>query len=761
MTDELRADAGLDALFALDRFPVGVFQTDLLGRCVRVNPRWCALAGRTAEEARGYGYLDAIHPDDRPSVIEATRRHIEADRPLRIEYRIVRPGGETRWVLVQATGLAGPGGERTGYLGTVTDITARVRAEEALRESEERYRSLIELNPDLVTVHRGGVMLYVNEAGLRMMRARDPSDMVGHHILEFVRPEFRELAVDRMRRLAAGEPIEPAEMEVTRCDGTTAWIETVASRTVYGGEPAVQLWARDITERRKVDALYRAVVESVRDPMWIADRDDAGEWRMVFVNAAYCRGARVEPADVLGKTSLELAAAGFLDEELARQHERYYREAAEAGRAVEYEMRGEWSGRPFDIMTTLTPVPGPDGTVRRIVGWSRDLTRRREHERRLAESEANYRAVVEGTSDALWVAEKEADGGWRVALANARTAEMLQTPLARIVGRRVEEVLPPEAARRAIERYRQAEAAGGPIEYENVIERPGYRREVVTHLTPVFDEAGRCVRIIGSSRDAAERRKAELALLQAQKLESLGVLAGGIAHDFNNLLTTILGNLFLVRTELPPDSPLRASLDDASTAAERGAELVRKLLSFSRPGIAARERVSLVRLFEETVALVRRTLTPAVQLIVHSDPGDDAVIGEFAGLQQVLLNLLLNARDAMPEGGTVTILRTTRELGPDPAWARRGLLPGPYHEIAVSDTGTGMPPEIISRIFDPFFTTKGIGKGTGLGLSTALSIVRAHGGWLEAESVEGKGSTFRILLPVAPPPGEEPPAGGR
>ncbi|MEJ5222606.1 MAG: PAS domain S-box protein, partial [Tepidiforma sp.] len=204
MTDELRADAGLDALFALDLFPVGVFQTDLLGRCLRVNPRWCALAGRTAEDALGYGYLDAIHPDDRPRVIEATRQHIEADRPLRIEYRIVRPNGEVRWVLAQATALHGPGGERTGYLGTVTDITGRIEAEQALRESEERYRSLIELNPDFVTVHRGGVMLYVNEAGLRMMRAREPSDMVGHHILEFVRPEFRELAVDRMRPYLTG-----------------------------------------------------------------------------------------------------------------------------------------------------------------------------------------------------------------------------------------------------------------------------------------------------------------------------------------------------------------------------------------------------------------------------------------------------------------------------------------------------------------------------------------------------------------------------
>ncbi len=758
MTDEQRAEPGLDALFALDLFPVGIYQTDLLGRCLRVNRRWCTLTGRSPGEALGYGYLDAIDPRDRERVVETARRHVAMNRPFRLEYRIRRPDGTVRWVLGQATAFDAAGRSPGGYLATLTDITDRVRAEQALRESETRFRNLIERNPEAIAIHRAGVVAYVNPAAVALMRAESPEALVGRHIFEFVHPAWHGLVRERQRRLAAGEPVGPAEMAFILCDGSTLLVETVASPTIFDGEPAVQLWVRDVSERRKLDALYRAVVDSVRDPIWLADLDEAGEWRIVFVNQAYCRGAGVEPVEVLGRTSAELAAAGYLDPGAAREREARYREAAASGRSIEYELTGSWRGRPFDIMTTLTPVPGPDGAIRRIVGWSRDLTRRREHERRLAESEANYRAVVEGTSDAIWVVEKEADGGWRVTLANRRTAEMLQAPLERIVGRRVEEVLPPEAAARALERYRQAEAARGPVEYDNVIERPGYRREVVTNLTPVFDEAGRCVRVIGSSRDAAERRKAELALLQAQKLESLGVLAGGIAHDFNNLLTTILGNLYLVRTELPADSPLRASLDDASTAAERGAELVRKLLAFSRPGIAARERVSLSRLFDETAALVGRTLAPAIQLIVRPGAGDDTVIGEFTALQQVLLNLILNARDAMPNGGTITISRTTRELGPDPAWARRGLLAGRYHEIAVADTGTGMPPELISRIFDPFFTTKGIGKGTGLGLSTALSIARAHGGWLDAESVEGEGSTFRILLPAAPPPGQEPAA---
>ncbi len=754
MTDAGAAHPGLDALFSLDLFPVGIFQTDLLGRCVRINQRWSQLTGQAPEQALGYGYLDAIHPEDRPRVIEETRRHVDADRPLRIEYRLVHPERpEPVWVLAQAVAFEDAAGNRVGYIGTVTDITARVRAEAALQASEERYRHLIEQTPEAVAVHRNGVVLYVNPAAVALMRAGSAGELLGRHVLEFVHPAFHELVRERQRRLAAGEDVGPAEMEFILCDGTIARVETVGAPTIFAGEPAAQLWIRDVTEQRKIEALYRVVVDSVRDPIWIADRDDAGDWRMVFVNQAYCRGARVAPADILGKSSRELAEAGYLSAELAGERDERYRQAAASGRPVEYEMRGEWNGRPFHILTTLTPVAsGPES--RRIVGWSRDLSRRLEQERRLAESEANYRAVVEGTSDAIWVAKKEADGGYRFILANPRAAEMVQTTPEAIIGRRVEEVLPPGAAERALERYRQAEAAGGPIEYETVIERPGYRREVVTHLTPIFDETGQLDRIIGSARDAADRRKAELALLQAQKLESLGVLAGGIAHDFNNLLTTILGNLFLVRSELPPESPLRTYLDDASVAGERGAELVRKLLSFSRPGIATREPVSIRRLVDETVSLVRRTLTPAITLIVHSEPGDDTVRGEFSSLQQVLLNLLLNARDAMPAGGTITILHSRRTIGPEPHWARRGLLPGQYHEIAVIDTGTGMPPELLPRIFDPFFTTKSVGKGTGLGLSTALSIVRGHGGWLDAESEPGRGSTFRILLPVAPTPTE-------
>jgi two-component system, cell cycle sensor histidine kinase and response regulator CckA len=739
----------LDSTPGGDIVPVGLFRTDPMGRCVSVNQRWCELSGLTREQSLDYGYQLAIHEEDRARVVTATAAALSGEKPLRIEFRLQRPDGTLVWVLVYAVGWYSNDGQVEGCLGTVTDITGRVRAEQALRESEERYRKLVELSPDLITIHRNGIMEYINQAGLQMMRCNAPEDMLGHHILEFVCEEDRQLAIDRMRELAAGVAIPAVELKVRRVDGEVIWIDTIATQTVYEGGPAVQLFARDVTARREQAAAYRSVVESVRDPMWIMDKAEDGEWRVAFANQAYVQGAGVPEDQLTGLSLWDLHRRGIIDEVYAAERIAYYERCASTRQVVEFETETTWSGNPMNVATSLTPVVDGLGRCSRIVGWSRDLTQRRQNERILSESQANYRAVVEGTSDAIWVVDRTDDHRWRVTMVNSRTEKMLGASAPELIGRTLDDVMAPAAAEKANSRYRQAEAAGEPIEYENIIERPGYRLEVVTHLTPLFDEDGLCYRIIGSARDVSDRRRAESALLQAQKLESMGVLAGGIAHDFNNLLATILGNLYLVRQEIPEDSPLLDYVDDAKVAGERGADLVRKLLGFSRPGIARRERLSLNGLFTETASLVRRTLSPDIELVFELAPGPDFVLGEYGGLQQVLLNLMLNAGDAMPAGGRLLIQRGDQEIGAEPIWAQRGLLPGRFHEVQVVDSGIGMSRDLLQRIFDPFFTTKGIGKGTGLGLSTALSIVRAHGGWLDAESVEGKGSAFRMLLPAA------------
>ncbi|MGE0601550.1 MAG: PAS domain S-box protein [Dehalococcoidia bacterium] len=748
-SEDLVSGIQLERAIRAGQFPVGVFRTDLRGVCFAVNPRWCELSGLTEEQSLGLGWMSAIHPDDRERVAKAQAAALAEGRSLRVEFRLVRPDGHTTWVLSQAVGALNDEGEITGFVGTVTDIDARVRAEGALRESEERFRNLVELSPDFIAIHRDGLMQYVNAAGHTMMRSSQESDLLGHHILEFVLPEYQAVAVERMGSLQSGKSIALAEMEVRRCDGEIIWIETIASVTVWEGEPAVQLVARDVTERRQTAEAYRAVVENIRDAMWIMERGADGEWRPTFVNRSYLHRSHLNsPDEVLGLTFAELAERGLMRRaELQKSIARYNR-VAEADGPAEFEVQMFWAGSEADFVTTMTPVRDAAGKCNRVVCWSRDISGRRQRERALAESEANYRAVVEGTSDAVWVMDKDAEGQYRVKMANPRTLTLLGVDFTQVIGKSLPEFLTKSAADAALARYHQAEASGEPIEYANVVDRPGVRIEVVTHLTPLYDENGNCYRIIGSSRDVTDRRRAEAALLQAQKLESLGVLAGGIAHDFNNLLTTILGNLYLLQGELPEGSPLSDYAADSKVAAERGADLVRRLLDFSRPGVASHDELSLELLFRETRSLVQRTLGPGVDLVFDTSAESDRAVGEFGALQQVLVNLFLNARDAMPEGGSIRVSRRVTELGREPIWVQRGLAPGRYHEILVADSGLGMSRDVVQRIFDPFFTTKGVGKGTGLGLSTSLSIIRAHGGWLEAESDEGAGSTFRLLLPA-------------
>ena len=744
--------AELELAIQAEQFPVGVFWTTLDARCVRVNHRWCQLSGLSEDESLGYGWTQAIHPEDRERVWRLQAEHFARRENMDLEFRLLRPDGRVVWVLTHSVGVFDAEKQLVGAMGTVTDITARVEAEHALRDSEERFRNLVELSPDLVLLHEDGIVRYINNAGLRLMAAPGPEAMLGRHIIDFVLPAHRPLVAERMRTLQEGHSIPLAEMEIERCDGEIIWIETVASPTTWQGRRVVQLVARDVTERRRVAEAYRVVVENIRDPMWTMDRGHDGQWRSSFVNGSFLRQAGVEDAAwLIGKTQWDLVEAGLATRAHAERTVARYEEAAASERPVEFEYVLEWNGIESYIQTTMSPVRDESGRCYRLICWSRDLTRRRSRERALAESEANYRAVVEGTSDAVWVLDRGDDGQYRTRLVNSKTEKLLGVAGSVMLGKTPHEFMKKEAADAAVARYRQAEEAGEPIEYSNVIERAGMpRTEVVTHLTPLFDGEGRCYRIIGSARDVSDRRRAEAALLQAQKLESLGVLAGGIAHDFNNLLTTILGNMYLLEGELSPDSPLLAYTHDARVASLRGADLVKRLLAFSRPGVHARDVVSLDTLFAETASLVQRTLTPSVELVISSGPEPDTTEGEFSALQQVLVNLLLNARDAMPDGGTLSLGRGHREIAAEQLWAQRGLQPGTYHEITVRDTGTGMSRDLIQRIFDPFFTTKGVGKGTGLGLSTALSIVRAHGGWLEAESEEGAGSTFRVLLPLQP-----------
>jgi len=383
---------------------------------------------------------------------------------------------------------------------------------------------------------------------------------------------------------------------------------------------------------------------------------------------------------------------------------------------------------------------------------------RRRAETDLAERERRYRAIIEGTTDAVYLKDRE---GRYVAM-NSAGAALVGKPVDEILGRTDEALFPPDAARRVVATDRLVMARQAPLTFDETAEVDGKRRTFSTTKAIWRGEQGECLGILGISRDVTERLDLEGALNQAQKMEAIGRLAGGVAHDFNNLLTAILGygELILMQTEEMPD--LRANVEEVLAAANRAAGLTRQLLAFSRRQTLRLEPLDLNEVVREIEKMLQRILGEDLTIELDLALGIPQVEADRNQIEQVLLNLAVNARDAMPDGGTIRFASGVEMVGDgdydepvpdDPAKPRSG----PYVWLSVTDTGVGMDTATRSKIFEPFFTTKEPGKGTGLGLSTVFGVVKQSGGFVGVESALGVGTAITVYFPqVVDRPGVPP-----
>jgi PAS domain S-box-containing protein len=386
------------------------------------------------------------------------------------------------------------------------------------------------------------------------------------------------------------------------------------------------------------------------------------------------------------------------------------------------------------------PVFDHEGVLTGAVHVWTDIT----DQRRAQESLAQFAALVESSDDAITAAGL--DGA--VLSWNAAAERLYGYPAQEMIGQPIMRIVPPDRLSEFQHIMEETHRGNVLPSMETVrLRNDGQAIDISLRISPIKDAVGHVVGTSGIARDITERKRLEEALRQSQKLEAVGRLAGGVAHDFNNLLTAITGNVSVLLTALPADDRQRALLQVIDKAAWRAAQLTQQLLSFSRQTKLWLKPVNLNASVQETIDLFRPTIDP--RIVVEVRPAADLwdVLADAGQINQVLMNLCLNARDAMPQGGRLLVETANQFLSEDAPHRDPAARPGEFVRLSVQDNGQGMAAETRSRIFEPFFTTKETGKGTGLGLAMVFGIVQQHHGWIECASALNRGTRFDVYLP--------------
>jgi len=716
--------------------------------------------GRKMEDVITYRWL-------RPQDEEEAIRLLNSNGTWQGENLAFRKGGARIHVESTVSILKDDKGTAVGILALVHDISERKRAEAALRQAEAKYRSIFENAVEgIYQTTADGRLVTANPMLARIYGFDSPRALMAHAAANpqyfYCDPSVR---AEFVRRVLERGAVTGFESQIRRRDGSVVWISENArplhdaAGKLVGFEGTVV----DITERKQAEESLRETNDRLRaliqaSPLAILALDKQG--RVRSWNAAAARIFGWTEAEVLGKPSPLVPPEHRPDTRTLR--ERVLR--GESFAAVEAQ-RWRKDGSLVEVSISAAPLFDAQGEVGGVMAVLADIADRKTAERALTRERAILQALLDSIPDLIFYKDHQG------AFLGCNTAfEKFIGHSERDLLRRTDlDFFSRDIALSFQERDRQVLAEGKPRRHEELLEYPDGRRVLVETLkTPFFGPDGTVLGLVGVCRDITERKRLEEQLRQAQKMEAIGQLAGGVAHDFNNLLTAILGNLGLLSAMLPADGPSREMLESSEKAAQRAAELTGQLLGFSRRTMLRLEVADLNTAIQEIMGILRRTIDPRISVQIQASPALWNVRADPGQITQVLMNLCLNARDAMPEGGVLRL--ETANVVLDEEYARLHLeaRAGEFVRLRVNDTGTGIAPEIRPRIFEPFFTTKQAGQGTGLGLAMVFGIVQQHQGWIECTSELARGTRFDIYLPRLRageplpllPPTEPGPAGG-
>lgn len=619
----------------------------------------------------------------------------------------------------------------------------------AHRASEDRFYTAFHASPNAIVISRidPPSFMEVNKTFERLS-GYSREESIGKNLSElnmWVDPAHRDVWNTALRE---GRIVEGMEVPFRTKSGEVRWGVVSAAFIEIGRRRCVLAITRDVTERRRAEESLRASEEKFSkafhaspDAMMIADAETR---KIVEVNDQFVRLSGYTREETIGRTGADVGIYGG-PEDRAKFMEAMQQYGCVHGLELRLRKKDGQIG-----MAWVSVEPIQVGARQCLLGVARDITLQKRAEEALRASESRYRDLTDNANDVIFTLDLKGN----FTSLNRAGERLTGFQCAKGEKFNISSVVAADQLEFAGSMMERALLGNPPSPFNlDIISKEGRRLTLELNGRAILEDA-RPAGIHCIARDVSERNLLEAQLRQAQKMEAVGLLAGGVAHDFNNLLSVILGYSDLLADDVGTEGKAPARIEQIRSAAIRAAALTRQLLAFSRQQVLQPRLLDLNHVVTDMVKLLHRLIGEHITLATTLDPELGRVKADPSQMEQVILNLAVNARDAMPTGGTLSISSRNIELDQSFCSLLPNLAPGRYVMLAVSDTGVGMSTEVQARIFEPFFTTKEKGRGTGLGLSTVFGIVQQSGGHISAHSDLGHGSTFKVYLPYVDQPAE-------
>ncbi|NLF29799.1 MAG: PAS domain S-box protein [Planctomycetes bacterium] len=735
----------------VDHLPVGFYGADVEGRILEANPALIDMLAFSDFHALDHRPLRELFFTDED--YRRWRGTLEAEGSIQgMEVRLRRRDGRPLWVESHVRILARGGDHRPWQEGAFIDITGRRGAAESLRRSEATLNTILQIAPAGIGQVHNRVLTWCNESLCRML-GYDSAQLVGRSTRMLYEDEDQfDRAGREMAERALREPVASMDARWRRSDGEVIDV-LLSAAAVKAGDAAEGFifTAVDISQTKRTERAlaaserrFRELVETMAEGLGIAD----AEYRFTYVNRRFAEMLGYSPEAMVGRSLLD-----FVREDHAAAMRQQMR-GRRAGQARPYELA--WRAADGRTVWTISAPKGMFDEQGRFVGSFgvlTDITDRKRGEDALRDSEARYRTLVENLPQRISLRNTD-----RVYITcNVKYASDFGLTPDQVRGRHTDDILPPEMARVTAARDARVLQTGQPAEGDEPFDEGG---KVWIHwiTVPVKNDLGEVTGLLCIYWDVSEQRRAAAEqarlleqLRRAQKMEALGRLASGMAHDFNNQLTVIGGYCDMLLLGLGQDDPAAPALREILNATERSMELTGSLLALGRKHPVAPQTIDPAAVIGELTDTLARTLGEDIRLSIRTAGTVGFVKADRSQLEQAVINMAINARDAMARGGDLVIGLSGVDLPPGDPALDVDVKPGRFVELLVRDTGVGMDEKTLQQIFEPFFTTKGPGKGTGLGLSMVYGFVKQSGGQITVDSTPGAGTTFRMYLPQRKP----------